>query len=309
MIAPAVFWPCALGSTFFVAGIYMYRRDLLDRSPRPGAGILALSWVFIAAALAAFAGEHYTLAKGLLPMVPKWLPARLGIVYFVGVAHLAAALSFVARRCLRWSTFLLGVMFALFVLLLHGPGAITHPAIRIAWIVAVRETTYSLGALALFSIVVRDEWPGVSHGVAAAARIWSGMVITYYGVDHFLHPQFSPGVPDTKITASWVPLPHVLAYVTGMLLIAFGTAMVLKKNAGSAGKYAGLLMLALTVVLYVPEFFLARGVAQQVEGINFVADTLLFSGTMLAIANAIYASESKPRAQTQFSQVISAANM
>ncbi len=306
MIAPAVFWPCALGSTFFAAGIYMYRRDLLDRSSRPSAGILALGPVFIAAALAAFAGEHFTVSQELLPMVPKWLPARLGIVYFVGVAHLAAALSFVTRRCLRWSTFLLGVMFALFVLLLHGPGAIRHPGIRIAWIVAVRETTYSLGALALFSIVVREQWPGVSKGLAAAARIWSGMVIVYYGVDHFLHPQFSPGVPDTKITASWVPLPHLLAYVTGILLIAFGIALVLKKSASTAAKFAGLLMLVLTVVLYLPEFFLAQGVSQQVEGINFVADTLLFSGTMLAIANAIVAGEGKPRGRSP--QVISAAH-
>lgn len=309
MIAPAVFWPCALGSTFFLAGIYMYRRDLLDRSPRLGARILALGPVFIAASLAAFAGEHYTLAKDLLPMVPKWVPARLGIVYFVGVAHLAAALSLVARRCLRWSTFLLGVMFALFVLLLHFPGALRHPGLRILWIVTVRETTFSLGAFALFSIVVRDQWPGVSNRLAAAARLWSGMVIIYYGVDHFLHSQYSPGVPDTKITASWVPAPHALAYLTGILLIAFGIAMVVKKHPATAGKYAGLLMLVLTVVLYVPQFLLARGVAQQVEGINFVADTLLFSGTMLAIAKAIFAAEKKPRAQIRPSQMISAANI
>lgn len=293
MIAPAVLWPTALGSAFFVTGIYTYRRDLLGSWSAPVAKILALAAVFIAASLAAFAGEHFTLAKDLSQLVPKWLPARLFIAYFVGAAHLAAALSLVARRCVRWSTMFLGIMFALFVLLLHLPNAISNPGIRIAWIVAVRETTFSLGALSLFSIEIRNGRPGLSNGLAVMARCWAGMVIIYYGVDHLLHPNFSPGVPSGKLTPSWVPLPHVLVYLTGLLLIAFGLAMLVRKCASFGGQSAGVLMLLLTVGLYVPEFFLASGVAQQVQGINFVADTLLFAGTMLAIAGAIAASESR----------------
>jgi len=79
----------------------------------------------------------------------------------------------------------------------------------------------------------------------------------------------------------------VLAYVVGTLLIVFGVAMVVRKHAALAGKYAGVLMLLLTAVLYVPQSFLARGVAEQVTALNFVFDTLLFGGTMLVIAKAI----------------------
>ena len=46
-------------------------------------------------------------------------------------------------------------------------------------------------------------------------------------------------------------------------------------------------MVLLTLVLYVPEFFLARGVSQRVTAINFVADTLLFAGTLFVIAKGI----------------------
>jgi hypothetical protein len=46
-------------------------------------------------------------------------------------------------------------------------------------------------------------------------------------------------------------------------------------------------MLLLTLVLYVPEFFLARTASQWVTAINFVFDTLLFSGTMFVISRAI----------------------
>lgn len=49
----------------------------------------------------------------------------------------------------------------------------------------------------------------------------------------------------------------------------------------------GVLMTALTLGLFAPDLFLARGVPQQVTAINFVADTLLFAGMMFAIARAV----------------------
>jgi uncharacterized membrane protein len=249
--------------------------------------------VFVAASLAAFAGEHFTAARSLAQLVPKWMPERVFIAYFVGVAHLAAALSFVARRYIRWSAIFLALMFALFVLLLHLPGAIRHPAIRIYWVVSVRETTFTMGALALFGTAVRDHFPKLSNRLAAIARVWTGMVLIFFGIENILFPQYSPGVPDTMPTASWVPLPLVIAYLTGILLIAFGIAMLVWKYAEAGGTFAGLLMLLLTLALYVPQFFLAHSVEQRVTAINFIFDTLLFAGTLLVITKAMLDSKSK----------------
>ena len=89
-------------------------------------------------------------------------------------------------------------------------------------------------------------------------------------------------------------LPHVLGYLTGILLIAFGMAMFVRKYAASGGMFAGLLMALLTLALYVPQFFLAHNVADQVNAINFIFDTLLFAGTMLLITKAIVDSQSEP---------------
>jgi uncharacterized membrane protein len=287
VLSPPVFWPCALGLTLFVIGLWTYRRDVFAPPSGKGFDFVALGPVFVAASLAAFAGEHFTAAKGLSAMVPKWLPARLFIAYFVGVAHLAAALSFVARRCIRWSAFFLAIMFALFVLLLHLPGAIRHPELRIAWIVSVRETTFAMGALALFMSQVKDRWPTPASRFATIARLWTGFVLIFFGLANLLYPALSPGVPDTKVTPSWVPLPQVVAYLTGGLLVVFGVAMFIRKYAGIAATLAGLLMLVLTATMYVPDFFVVSGVPDRVTAFNFVFDTLLFAGTMLLIANAV----------------------
>jgi len=299
VISPATFWPSALGVGFLLVGICTYRGDLLRESSAQFK-LVTLGPVFVAASLAAFAGEHFTAARSLAQLVPKWMPARVFVAYFVGCAHLAAALSFVARRCIRWSAFFLALMFALFVLLLHLPGAFRHPALRIAWIVSVRETTFTMGALALFATQVRNRFPRLSCRLAAAARIWTAMVLIFFGIENILYPQFSPGVPDTMPTASWVPLPTAIAYLTGILLIAFGIAMLATKYAGSGGTLAGLLMVLLTLVLYVPQFFIAHSVADHVTAINFIFDTLLFAGTLLVITRAILDTKAIPLASNQW---------
>jgi uncharacterized membrane protein len=298
MNAPAVFWPTLLGLVFLIAGAINYRRDVYSARSRGEFGFVALGPAFVAAALAAFAGEHFTAAASLAQLVPKWMPARLFFAYFVGVAHLAAASSFVAKRFVRLSSLCLAIMFALFVLLMDLPGALTHPTVRMAWSLAARETTFALGAFALFVIETRAGRPELAKAMTAIIRFWTAGVLVFYGIEHFIRPDFSPGVPDSTPTASWVPLPLAIAYATGILLIAFGATMCVAKYAAAGAARAGLLMTVLTVGLYVPQFFLARDAGARVTAINFIFDTLLFGGMMLTISRAISETERGPIAES-----------
>jgi uncharacterized membrane protein len=280
MTNPAVFWPTTLGVLILLIGIVTYRKDVaIPTSP----GILrlnALGPVFVAAALAAFAGEHFTAAASLARIVPKFMPVPLFIAYFVGVAHLAAAVSFVARRYVRVSSLGLALMFALFVLLMDLPAAITHAGNRMVWVLVARQATFSIGALALFAVVTS------SATIAIIARMWTACVLVFYGIENALFPQFAPGVPDATPTAAWVPAPHIIAYVTGLLLIVCGLAMFVRKSAALAAAWAGLVMTVLTVALHGPQFFIAQTVADRVTAINFIFDTLLFGGMMLIVGAA-----------------------
>ncbi|MES2177377.1 MAG: hypothetical protein V4550_05895 [Gemmatimonadota bacterium] len=291
-MTPAVLWPTLLGLSFLAAGILTYRRDVRAAAARDAFGLVVLGPTFVAAALAAFAGEHFTIAANIASIVPKWLPARLFIAYFVGVAHLAAASSFVARRYIRWAAISLAVMFALFVLLMDLPAAIAHPAVLLNWTLAARQATFAMGALALFATETRGRWPDTSRTIAAIARIWTAGVLVLYGVQHIMHPEFTPGVPSPVLTAAWVPLPQLLAYATGVLLVVFGIAMFIERFASAGAALCGLLMTLLTLALYVPDFFLAGSVQQRIMAINFVFDTLLFAGTVLVISKAIAAADS-----------------
>ena len=303
MTASAAFWPGLLGITFLVLGAFTYRHDV-QATRRAGLGLAALGPVFVAASIAAFSGEHFTAAPIIARLVPKWMPARLFIAYLVGAAHLSAASSFVARRYIRWSALGLALMFGLFVLLMDLPGAIAHPSVRIAWSLAARQTTFAVGALALFASVTRIGGPGRARMIATIARLWTAAVLVFYGIENVRYPQFTPGVPDTTPTQSWVPLSMLLAYATGILLVAFGIAMLVEKYAATAAAGCGLLMIGLTVVLYVPQWVIARGASQQITAINFVFDTLLFAGTMFIISRAI--SETATVTRSTHSEVVDA---
>jgi len=291
-VAPPVFWPTLFGLSFLAVGVITYRRDLRTFAPREAFGLVAFGPALVAAALAAFAGEHFTAAAGLATLVPKWLPGRVFIAYLVGVAHFAAASSFVARRCMRWSTIGLAVMFGLFALLMDLPASIARPATPFPWMLAARQITFSIGALALFATATTRRSPQTARMIATIARIWIGCVLVGYGLQHVVHPQYTPGVPSPVLTAAWVPLPVLIATATGVLLIAFGLLMFVRRYASAAAALCGLLMVLLTLALYVPDFFLAGNVQQRVKAINFIFDTLLFGGTMLVISKAISNAES-----------------
>jgi uncharacterized membrane protein len=117
--------------------------------------------------------------------------------------------------------------------------------------------------------------------------MWTAGVLVFYGIQHVMHPERTPGVPSPVLTATWVPFPLLIACATGFLLIAFGIVMFVKKYASAAAALCGLLMVLLTLALYVPQFFLAANTQQQVVAINFVFDTLLFAGTVLVISRTI----------------------
>ncbi len=123
--------------------------------------------------------------------------------------------------------------------------------------------------------------------IAMIARFWTAFVLVFYGIENILFPQFSPGVPDAVPTPAWVPMHAVVAYVTGVLLVACGAAMFSKPRAAAAAAGGGLVMMLLTAGLYIPQWIMASTVGEQVNALNFVFDTLLFAGTVLTIGGAI----------------------
>ena len=266
------------GVAALVAGLLLVRARFRTTS---GAGrVVVLGPVFEAAALSVFAAEHFLAARDLKPIVPRWLPGPLFWTYLVGAAWLAAAISFIAWRHVRWSAALLALLFLIIVATIDLPNLPTQAADRFFWTLTMRELAFAGGAMVLAGSV----WPRRTLASIALIRFGRGIVATtlvFYGIQHFLFPLFVPGVPLEKPTPAWVPLPIALAYLVGIILVLAGIGLCVRPTIRIAAASSGIMLLLLTVFFYGPILALEINTALAVEGINYVADTLLFAATAL----------------------------
>src|SRR5258708_22118046 len=82
--------------------------------------------IFIAMSLVVFGVQHFLYGGFVAGLVPAWMPGRLFWAYFVGVAFLATAVGILVDLLARPAATMLGVMFFLFVVLLHIPRIVLH---------------------------------------------------------------------------------------------------------------------------------------------------------------------------------------
>jgi uncharacterized membrane protein len=266
------------GIAALVAGLVLARGRFLAASG--AARVLVLGPVFEAVALAVFAAEHFLAARDLMPIVPKWLPAPLFWTYFVGAALLAAAISFIGWRHVRWSATLLALLFVIIVATIDLPNLPARAHERLFWTLTVRELAFAGGAMVLAGSV----WPHGSTAGTALIRFGRGIVaptFVFYGIQHFLFPRFVPGVPLEKLIPAWIPAPTVLAYLIGITLLFAGIGLLIQRTVRIAAVGSGVVLLLLTAFFYVPILAMEIHSPLAVEGINYVGDTLLFAATAL----------------------------
>lgn len=273
MLTPTNLCMAAFGLVCLAAGLFAYRREIA--AARGIGKLIALAPVFFAASLAAFAPEHFVGPAFVKGMVPKWMPGGAFWAYFVGSALIAASTSLVVRKFDRLAAQLLGTMFFLFVCLIYVPSAIRHMTAWQAWLILFRDLTFSAGAWALTGSRRFGQYV-----LAIAALVFS--------TDFFLHPALSPGVPSPLETPAWIPFGPAWTYLTAVILLVCGLALLLNLRPRIAAASIGLLMTVLTVFPYFVLLMLALGGPDTGvnEWLNYVADTLLYAGAALAVASA-----------------------
>jgi uncharacterized membrane protein len=250
--------------------------------------VLALSNLCFAIPLAVFGAEHFSAARGISQGVPKIMPWPLFWTYFVGVALIAASLSIATKIQVRWSGLLFGCMMFLFVAMMDLPGTLAEPHNRINWVLLLRELSFGAGGwvLAGDSLAKKD---GQESKLITVGRIVIGVAAIFYGVEHFLYPINVPGVPLEKLMPVWIPGPRLITYLTGAILLVSGVSILVTKKKRMAATYLGTWILLLVLFIYGPILIVSLldpSTDVKVEGLNYFFDTLLFAGTILALASA-----------------------
>jgi len=280
-----VFWPYFLGLALLAIGLpFILKFDVpqargLDK-------LMPLGRLLYAVPLATFAGEHFSIARLMAPGVPSWIPGHLFWIYFVGVALVAAALSIVLKKYSWLSATLLGTMIFLFVVLLHIPRVAANPRDRISWAVALRDLSFSAAAFAFASTQTNAPRPANTTPILLTlARYTMAITALFFGVEHFLHADFAPAVPLGKLTPIWIPLHLLWSYLAGAVLLAAGACLLINKKTRAAATYLGITILLIILVIYLPiEISIPSDIG---NGLNYIADTMMFCGAALLLADAL----------------------
>ncbi len=257
--------------------------------------VVALAHLCFAIPLAVFGAEHFAEWRAIMQLVPAFVPWHLFWTFFVGVALLAASLSIATKIQVRWSGLLFGAMMFLFVGMMDLPGALAHRHNRIAWVLLLREMSFGSGAWCLAGLAFEDGRPQGKSALVKVGRVVIGLAAIFYSVQQFLYPTFAPGVPLEKPMAAWIPARVLIGYVTGIILLICGVGILLPKKTRVAATYLGTWILLLTLFVYGPMLIAALldpSPAIRLEGINYFFDTMLYAGTILALASASPTAES-----------------
>jgi uncharacterized membrane protein len=278
---------CVAGIALVLIGLWAAKRDV--PKARGADKVVALANVCFAAPLAVFGAEHFAAARGIMQLVPKFMPWPLFWTYLVGAGLLAASLSIATKIQVQWSGLLFGVMMFLFVAMMDLPGTLANVHNRISWVLLCRELSFGAGGWVLAGGAMRAGRSQAGSKLITVGRVVIGPAAMFYGVEHFLHPINVPGVPLEKLMPAWIPAHHLISYLTGAILLVAGTAILLGKMARVAATYLGSWIFLLVLFIYGPILIaslLDPSTDVKVEGLNYFFDTLLYAGTILALARA-----------------------
>jgi uncharacterized membrane protein YphA (DoxX/SURF4 family) len=98
-----------------------------------GPPVMTAGRVLFALTLLVFGVQHFMYAVFVAAVIPAWIPARMAWACFTGVAFIAAGVSLIVGKATRAAALLLGLMFLLWVVLLHIPRATAPTADAKEW--------------------------------------------------------------------------------------------------------------------------------------------------------------------------------
>jgi uncharacterized membrane protein YphA (DoxX/SURF4 family) len=240
--------------------------------------------LFYAAPIAAFGTEHFTVTSGIASLVPRWIPWHLFWAYLVGACFIAAGLSLVTRIQARLAASLLALTFFLFVVLMDAPGWARQPQNRFALTIALRELSFSGGALALAATLTKPWRKRGAHVLATIARYFVAIPVLFYSFEQFRHGKHVPGVPLEALTPNYVYGHALWTYLAALVYAVAGILLLVGRKSRAAATGLGLTVLFMVLVVYVPMAVVERTL---LDGINYLADTLMFCGAVLLLASAM----------------------
>jgi uncharacterized membrane protein len=202
--------------------------------------------IFVSISLAVFGVQHFIYGGFVATLVPAFMPGRLFWAYFVGVAFVAAAIGILTRMLARPAATMLGVMFFLFVVLLHIPRIIGNSSDGNEWTSGFVALAMCGGSWILASAAPLEEREKADPFLKLG-KYFFALAFVAFGIQHFVYARFGAGLGPP-----WFSGSPLLACFDGTVLVAGGAAIVLGKKARVGATLLVTILSLFFLLLYVP---------------------------------------------------------
>jgi uncharacterized membrane protein len=209
---------------------------------------------FFAIPIIAFGIQYFLYGRfvGGLPPVPPWTPGGAVSAYLLGAFLVATGVSITIGRKVRWSALLVGSVFLLCVLLLHGLRMHDILVDGIARTRALEPLALSGVAFALGGFLSDDRTtssPAAARngGITRWGHFLFALPMVIFGVQHF---QFAPVIAG--LIPSWIPGDLFWAYFTGAAFVVAALSIMLNRLGRLGATLLGIMFFLWVVVLHAP---------------------------------------------------------
>ncbi len=182
----------------------------------------------------------------------QWQPVADSLPYHRAIAYASGAILALAGAAL-WlprtrvaGAGTLFVVYAFWVVVLHGPRVLAHPAALVAWLGFCEILALAAGGLIAFT---HAAYPGGRRSAALQriARCVFGGCLLVFGASHFVFAQFT-----ASMIPAWIPGPLFFAYLTGCGHVAAGVAIVSGVMARVGAMLLALMFSLFVLLLHIP---------------------------------------------------------
>ncbi|MEO7212581.1 hypothetical protein [Mucilaginibacter sp.] len=222
---------------------------------------------FYAAAFIIFGIQHFMYAQFVATLVPAWIPLKLFWAYFVGVAFILASISIIINKYALFSSVLLGIILAMFIVLIHIPNLVSHPQEPQRWTRALQDVVIMGTAL-----MVTGELK-----LQTAGKYLFAVPIIILALQHFTHASFV-----TAKVPAWFPAVEVWDYIVGVVMAIAAIGIITNRYMGAPALILALLLLTFALLYHVPLLLADAHNGQQWTGA--MLDIAIVGGAFIAAA-------------------------
>lgn len=205
--------------------------------------------------------------------VPKGVPGRETLAYASAALLIAGGLATIWSPTAAWGALALGVMYSLWVVVLHLPNALgVRPNDIASWNAVAELSALGLGGLVGWGAVHRPAW-------AEMGRRLFGLCPVIFGLAHFGYAEFT-----AAMIPAWLPGPLALAYLNGVFHMAGGLALIAGVVPRLAARLLAAMYGAIALILHLPRVIAAPG--ERIEwtmlfiAVSLCGDTWIISATI-----------------------------